>query len=188
MNFRALYDACVLYPAQLRDLLLEVALADLVDAKWSDQIQEEWVNNLLKSRSDLSREKLNRTVELMLIAVPDALVTNYKEFIHCLDMPDTDDRHVLAAAIRCNADVIVTFNLKDFPVKVLSKYQLEAVHPDVFLVNQLDLSQSVVISCVKRIRARLNNPSLTPTEYLERLASVGLPAFADRMTENIELF
>ena len=129
MAFLALYDACVLYPAPVRDLLLEVAHADLVGARWTSKIEEEWVSNLLKQRNDIPPPVLERTVELMRQAVPDALVRHYEPFIPSLELPDPDDRHVLAAAIKCGAQVIVTFNIKDFPRQELDKYDIEAERP-----------------------------------------------------------
>lgn len=105
----------MLYPAPLRDLLLRLALTNLFRARWTDHIHEEWVRALLTQRSDLSRKRLQRTRELMDQAVPDCLVTGYEELIESLVLPDPDDRHVLAAAIRSQAGVIVTYNVKDFP-------------------------------------------------------------------------
>jgi len=124
-SFTAVYDACVLYPAPLRDFLIRLGLSGLFRARWSTQIHDEWKRNLLLNRPDLTAEQLNRTSALMDRAIPDALVTGHEELIAGLTLPDVDDRHVLAAAIRCNASVIVTFNEKDFPAEVLSHYAME---------------------------------------------------------------
>lgn len=113
-TFTALYDSCVLYPAPLRDLLMWLGLSDLFRPRWSNEIHEEWIRNVLKDRPDLTREQLERTRDLMNANVRDCLVTGYEPLIDGLTLPDPDDRHVLAAAIRASADVIVTFNLKDF--------------------------------------------------------------------------
>ena len=118
-SFTAVYDACVLYPAPLRDFLMWLALSGRFRAKWSLEIHNEWKRNLLKNRPDLTAEQLNRTSELMDLALPDACVTGYEDLIEGLTLPDIDDRHVLAVAIRCNASVIVTFNQKDFPCAAL---------------------------------------------------------------------
>ena len=96
---------------------MSVALKEQFRARWTTQIHDEWVRNLLKKRSDISKDKLQRIVELMNQAIPDCLVENYEDIIDSLTLPDPDDRHVLAAAIKCQADVIVTNNLKDFPNK-----------------------------------------------------------------------
>jgi len=107
MRYTVVFDACVLYPAPLRDLLLRLSISGLFSAKWTDQIHDEWITNLLETRPDLE-DKLPRTHELMNQAVPDCLVTGYKSLIENLKLPDADDRHVLAAAIRAGAQAIVT--------------------------------------------------------------------------------
>lgn len=128
-TFTALYDACVLYPAPLRDLLMQLALTDLFRARWTDQIHDEWIRNVLENRPDLKPEQLERTRELMNAHVRDSLVTGYESLIENLELPDPDDRHVLAAAIRTRASVIVTFNLTDFPAEVLEPLGIESQHP-----------------------------------------------------------
>ena len=186
MNFRVVYDACVLYPAPLRDLLLEIAISELVAAKWTEDIHDEWIRNLLLNRPELE-EKLPHTKALMNRAVPDALVDGYQSLIDGLVLPDENDRHVLAAAIKCHAQIIVTFNLKDFPNDILVGFGIEAMHPDEFIEHQFGLSPGVVISCAKRVRARLKNPVMTREEYLEVLASQRLPVTADLLKEFVNL-
>jgi hypothetical protein len=132
-DFVALFDACVFYPAQLRDILLRVALSDTFKARWTDQIHGEWIGSLLRDRPDIPAERLTHTRELMNRAVPDCLVTGYEPFIQELTLPDPDDRHVLAAAIRCQAGVIVTLNVRDFPDEVVARYGISVQHPDEFL-------------------------------------------------------
>ena len=186
MNFIVVYDACVLYPAPVRDFLLEIAISGLVAAKWTDAIHDEWTRTLLADRPDLEG-KLERTRSLMNLAVPDALVESYESLIEGLVLPDMQDRHVLAAAIKCNAQGIVTFNLKDFPSTTLEAFGMEAIHPDDFNELQLGLSQPIVITCAKRIRSRLKNPEVTAENYLDILASNNLPVTARRLREFIDL-
>jgi len=174
-NFTAVFDACVLYPAHLSGLLMSIALTDLFRARWSDRILTEWIESLLRARPDLDRGRLERKRELMNLHVRDALVTGYEDLISALSLPDEDDRHVLAAAIRCGADVIVTFNLKDFPEAVLNQYGLEAQHPDVFLSYQFHLAPDAVCRAVKAERNRLKNPPYSVDEYLNSLEGLGLP-------------
>ena len=135
-----LYDACVLYPAPLRDLLMHLALADLFQARWTDAIHDEWTRNVLANRPDLTPESLGRCRELMDAHVPDCLVAGYEPLIPTLSLPDPDDRHVLAAAIHGGAGTIVTFNLGDFPASALGPFSIEAVHPDEFVVRLWDES------------------------------------------------
>lgn len=169
LNFTAVYDACVLYPAPLRDLLMQLALMDLFKARWTDQIHEEWIRNVLANRPDLSLDQLTRTKNLMNRHVRDCLVTEYEWLIPSLNLPDPDDRHVLAAAIATQADVIVTMNLKDFPQSVLDTYNIEAQHPDAFIADLIDLSPQTVVSAVQTCRKRLKNPPKSLEEYLEIL-------------------
>jgi len=127
------YDACVLYSAPLRDLLVHLALLDVVRAKWTDAIHDEWTRNVLANRPDLTPAQVGRTRALMDQHVRDCLVTGYEELIPTLTLPDPDDRHVLAAAVHAGATVILTFNLKDFPPVALLPHALEAVHPDEYI-------------------------------------------------------
>ena len=108
----AVYDANILYPAPLRDLFIRLAQAGLVRARWTETIHDEWIRNVLKDNPQLSAERLARTRTLMNEAVRDCLVTGYEDLIESLSLPDPDDRHVLAAAIRAGAEVIVTYNLE----------------------------------------------------------------------------
>ncbi|MGA6162807.1 PIN domain-containing protein [Amycolatopsis magusensis] len=113
MNSVVLYDACVLYPSTLRDLLIRLAQAGLVRAKWSDRILDEVFGNLAENRPDLDPAQLDRTRKLMVTAVRDCLVTGYEPLIGAVELPDPDDRHVLAAAIKARAEILVTSNLRD---------------------------------------------------------------------------
>lgn len=114
-----LYDAYVLYPAPLRDLLMHLALTDLFRAHWTEAIHEEWTRNLLEKRPDLRPQDLQRTRALMDEHVRDSLITGNEHLIPAVELPDPDDRHVVAAAIYCGASLIVTFNLKDYPPELL---------------------------------------------------------------------
>ena len=126
----AVYDANILYPAPLRDLFIRLAQAGLVRGRWTETIHDEWVRNVLKDNPHLSSERLARTRTLMNEAVRDSVINGYEDLIDSLTLPDPDDRHVLAAAIHGDAEVIVTFNLKDFPAATLDHFGIEAQHPD----------------------------------------------------------
>ena len=153
---------------------MRLALTDLFRAKWTEAIHDEWIRSVLRERPDLSAEQLQRTRTLMNEHVRDCLVTGYEELIPALQLPDPDDRHVLAAAIRVGADVIVTFNLNDFPASVLSRYGIEAQHPDEFVMHLADLSPELVCLAVKRQRMSLNNPPTSAEELLETFERQGL--------------
>lgn len=182
-GFTALLDACVLYPAPVRDLLIESANTHVYRARWSNHIHEEWISNVLKNNPKATPEALARTRQLMNEAVPDALVTGYEHLIGSVVLPDPGDRHVLAAAIVGRADVIVTANLKHFPAEALEPYGIEAQHPDEFLMHQRDLNHERFLQCVKRIRSRLANPQLSADDYIERLRKCQLVLVADAIEQ-----
>lgn len=186
-NFGAVYDACVLYPAPLRDLLMHLALTDLFRAHWTAMIHDEWMRNLLAQRKDLTPAKLQRTRAFMDENVRDALVTGYEPLIESLTLPDSDDRHVLAAAIRAGADVIVTFNLKDFPRERLAPFGIAAQHPDEFIGHLLDLAPGAIATAAKRQRESLKNPPKSVDEYLDAIARSGLPQTVSRLRAMAEL-
>lgn len=160
-SFVALYDACVLYPAPLRNLLMHLALSGLFRARWTARIHEEWMEHLLTDRPDIPREKVERTRRLMDESVPDCLVTGYEGLESALHLPDPGDRHVLAAAIMCSAGTIVTFNLKDFPESELAPHGITAQHPDEFIEHAFGIGAAAVLSSVRDHRASLANPPMT---------------------------
>jgi predicted nucleic acid-binding protein len=174
-NFTVVYDACVLYPNILRDLLMELAVRDLYRAKWTEEIHDEWIRNLNKNKPQLTLEKLNRVRDLMNANVRDCLVTDYQWLIDSLKLPDANDRHVLAAAIQAKAEVIVTTNLKDFPKSELDKYDMEAQHQDTFITNLIDLHPVQVIEAVEKCHQRHRKPPCSFEEYLMRLQKQELP-------------
>ncbi len=183
----AVLDACVLYPAPLRDLLLRLALNGLFRARWTERIHQEWMRNLIIKRPDLTLKQLERTRELMNQAVPDALVMDYELLIPELELPDNDDRHVLAAAIRCQAGIIVTFNLDDFPARALSRHSVEVWHPNKFVSKLFDLDPDAVCTAVRGQRSALKNPPKSPRELLDILRVQGLPDVVSKLEPMIDL-
>jgi hypothetical protein len=179
----AVYDANVLYPAPLRDLLIRLAQAGLVRARWTEAIHDEWTRNVLANNPRVTPKRLARTRSLMNAAVRDCLVTGFEDLIESLTLPDPDDRHVLAAAIRGSADIIVTFNLADFPADTLSLLGVEAQHPDDFLTTLLDLAPGAVCAVVKAQRESLRNPPKTAEELLETLQAQGLTQAVARLQQ-----
>lgn len=162
----AVLDACVIYPADVRDLLMWLAWRGLFRPRWTDAIHDEWIRAVIENRPDLSRERLERTRQLMDTAVPDASVHGYQGLIQGLDLPDPDDRHVLAAAIHCRAERIITVNLKDFPAEVLSTHGIEPQHPDGFVAELMDANEEAVIAAARRHRKSLREPPKTAAQYL----------------------
>ena len=176
-RYTALLDANTLYPAPLRDLLLSLAVDGLYHARGTVRIHDEWTRNLAMNRPELA-ERLPQVVALMNRIVPDCLIENYEALIDGLELPDAEDRHVLAAAITGHVDAIVTFNLKDFPGDVLGRYNIEAQHPDEFVLNQLELRQIDALAAIKAMRARLRRPPQSAVDLIATLERAGLPASA----------
>ncbi|MEU0884772.1 PIN domain-containing protein [Lentzea sp. NPDC005914] len=174
MSFVVVYDADVLYPSTLRDLLIRIAQAGLVQARWTDQILDEVFRNIHKNRPDLQPELLDRTRRLMVKAVRDCLVTGHEPLISSIDLPDPDDRHVLAAAIRARAQVIVTNNLEDFPSEALRQWDIDPKDADDFVSDQIGLDAKVVWSCVQQIANSWRNPPGTFADVLASLERCGL--------------
>jgi predicted nucleic acid-binding protein len=184
--YTAILDANVLYPQLLRDTLLSLAVERLYHARWSATIHDEWTRNLVKERPDMA-SKLPAVVALMNASVPDCLVTHYEKLADSIELPDPDDRHVVAAAIAGHADAIVTFNTKDFPQAVLQPYGIEVQHPDEFVMNQLQLHKIPALSAIKKMRARWTNPARSAQDLITAFELRGLPLTADLLREAITL-
>jgi hypothetical protein len=185
MDRIVLYDACVLYPAPLRDLLMRLALTDLFQARWTAQIHDEWTRNVLANRPDVTGESLARCRRLMDEHVPDCLVTGYESLIPTLSLPDPDDRHVLAAALHGGAGLIITYNLSDFPASVLGQFQIEAIHPDEFIIRIWDESPELVLDAARRQRAGLTRPPKSAAEYLVTLEKCRLAETVLRFRQHV---
>ncbi len=181
-RFVAVLDACVLYPAPIRDLLLHLAVAHLYTPKWTSTIHAEWIRNLLLNRPDLRADQLAKTQAAMCAAFPAAEGGHFEPLIEGLALPDADDRHLLAAAIRCQADVIVTANLKDFPAAALRPYDVEAQHPDAFVANLIDLNPKKAVKAFLLLVARLKNPPRTAHQILDNLRKVEMRSTADKLS------
>jgi predicted nucleic acid-binding protein len=174
------YDACVLYPAPVRDLLIRLARAGLVRAHWTDQILDECFRSILRTRPELS-EPLRRTRALLIAAVPGCLIDAYEDLIDGLTLPDPDDRHVLAAAIRASARSIITFNLKDFPADILAQHQVEAIHPDELVLDLIEAAPAAVTAVLMRQVADLRSPPQSVEQVMELLGRTGLPMSMARL-------
>lgn len=174
MAFTAVYDANVLHPASLRDLLIRLAASGLFRAKWTDKILDEVFSSVLRVNPELDPDRLARTRAKMVKAVPDCLVTGYEPLIDGIRLPDEGDRHVVAAAVRCHAGAIVTSNLRDFPAEALEPFSIEAQSPDVFVLHLLEFARDEVIMAITKQAAALSQPPTTFDELLGRLSEVGL--------------
>lgn len=184
-RFSAVLDACVLYPAPIRDLLLHLASFDLYTPKWTDRIHQEWKRNLIANRPDLTARQLDRTIREMKTSFPDACIEKYDALITSVHVPDEDDRHILASAIHCKADVIVTFNLKDFPSNYLHQFDIEALHPDLFVSNIIDLNPEKSIDAFLKQVSFLKNPTMSNEQVLESLRKCGLKTASSKLRSQL---
>jgi predicted nucleic acid-binding protein len=164
----------VLYPGTLRDLLIRIAQSSLVQARWTEAILDEMFAALRRQRPNLDPHKLDRTRALMATAVRDWKVSGYEDLVESLKLPDPDDRHVLAAAIKARAQVIVTSNLRDFPHSELRKWDIDPKSPDEFVRDQISLDRSVIYASVQQIADSWRNPPGSVDDVLDRLERSGL--------------
>lgn len=170
----AVLDANVLYPAPVRDLLLSLADVKLYRPKWTSLIQDEWVRNLLINRPDINPKSLKRLQAAMNSAFPDAGISSYESLIDDIILPDMDDRHVLAAAVKGEANIIVTNNLKHFPAKHLKTYYIEVQTPDKFVKNLITLNETRVLKAFQAQISRLVNPPQSANQVFSTLERCGL--------------
>lgn len=184
-RFTVILDASVLYPFTIRDVLLRFAEAGLYRVRWSEDIMKEWTSALSLKRPEL-KAKITRTRERMDAAFEEANVTDYQDLVLALELPDPDDRHVLAAAIRCGAELIVTENLKDFPAATLKHYDIEPVDADDFATGCFDLSQPTACGALRQMRTSYRNPAMNVSEFLMALQRNGVPKLASLAREHIE--
>ena len=182
----AFLDACVLYPADYRDLLLRLAMVGSFRPLWSPDVQQEWVRNLLQKRSDLSEMQLEYTRLQMNRAFPAACVRGYDSLIEkIVGLPDPDDRHVVAAAYIGGAEYIVTENVRDFPEEALEVFELEAIGLDAFLMLLVEFDIRAngvpknVAAGLSKLRQGLRNPSKTHEELANHWRKRGLHNFAE---------
>lgn len=177
IRFTCVLDTNVIIPIEIRDLLFWFAHEDLYTPKWSKHIFDEWEE--VMRRKNVSEEEIKKRIGWAKLAFPDAMVENYEVLIEGLTLPDEKDRHVLAAAIKTNANIIVTNNLKDFPEDYLSTFGLSAKNGDDFLTETIDLNQKVAVNSFRKLVLNRRNPDLGEYEVLDCLRRNGLNDTAD---------
>lgn len=188
VRYTALLDACVLYSLAISDALMSLASNGMFAGKWTTRIEEEWISNLEKNRPELAG-RLQTRRDLMREAVPDWEVKEaaWQALVPSLTLPDQNDVHVLAAAIVGHADCIVTLNLKDFPQEAAEPFGIEVLHPDDFIVKQLDLDPVIALSSFKEMRGRWRRPNASPEEFAHAMERHGLVATAERLRQALPL-
>jgi predicted nucleic acid-binding protein len=181
----AVYDACVLYPFHLRNVLIQCAFDGLLEARWTDDIHDEWIRNLAANTPSLPIERLIATRDRMKAVLPEADVAEFHTLVADLKLPDPGDRHVLAAAIAGKASVIVTWNLKDFPAPDLLPYGVTSQSPDDFLAELYAAFPDALISSVRRARHNLRKTVPSAETFVEGLEQGGLKKFSAVLRRNI---
>lgn len=176
-RFTVVLDTNVIYPLVIRDLLFWFAHYELYTVKWSQNIFTEW--NRVMERKDVSEEQRSKRMDMANRAFPDAMVSNYEPLIEKLELPDKHDRHVLAAAIKTNANLIVTENLKDFPEDYVSGFGIKVKSPDDFLTDTIDLNQKQCVEIFRELVMNRTNPDMDEYAVLDALRKAGCKKTAD---------
>jgi predicted nucleic acid-binding protein len=180
-RYAVILDACVLVPIALADTLLRLAERDLYRPLWSNRIVAEATDAVVDIHPEIPPERVRARFAAMDEVFEDACVKGWETLEHTVTLPDVDDRLVVAAALSGRADAIVTANVGDYPTDVLGPLGIEVVHPDDFLLDQLDLAPRIVLDVLREQAAHTRQPSLTPVDLIARLARCGVPGFADEV-------
>lgn len=177
----AICDACVLYPFHLRNILVQTSVDGLFDARWTNEIHDEWMRNLIANIPAIPLERLQRTRDLMELALPQAQVGGFHRHIDAVTLPDPDDRHVVAAAIEANASHILTWNLRDFPAKTIEKQGLVCTTPDAFLANLYEQAPDLVVESLANARRNLLKSAVSARDFLALLKEQRLTRLEKRL-------
>ena len=172
VRFTAVLDTNVIYPVIIRDLLLWFAHYDLYTPKWSAHIFDEWRQVMV--RKGVPEDEAFRRTQAPNRAFPDAFVQHYEGIIPNLALPDPKDCHVLAAAIKANANIIVTNNGKDFPKEYLQTFGLGVKSADDFLTDIIDLNPQISVQAFREMVMHKKNPKLDEYIVLDQLRLSGL--------------
>jgi hypothetical protein len=177
----AVCDACVLYPFHQRNILVQASADGLFDARWTDEIQDEWMRNLIANVPAIPPERLHATRHLMELALPGARIDGFHQLIDTITLPDPDDRHVVAAALTTKASHILTWNLRDFPAQSLKRHGLPRATPDVFLSDLYDKAPELVVASLANARRNLSKSNITAPDFLALLKGQGLTKLEKRL-------
>ena len=181
----AVYDSCILYPFHLRNIVVQAAVDQLVDARWTDEIHGEWIRNLAADAPNIPVARLHATRRLMNDALPGATVSLYEALIPTLELPDPDDRQVAAAAIAAGASVIITWNLRHFPAAALARHGLRRQTPDAFLAGIYDRAPDLAISSLANARRNLRKSRVSQTDFVAILERQKLGQIAERVRSRL---
>jgi PIN domain len=181
----AVFDACILYPFHLRNVVVQAAVDRLVEGRWTDEIHDEWMRNLAARAPAIPAERLRNTRRLMNEALPTATVTGYEKHVLALNLPDPNDRHVVAAGIAAGASVILTFNLRHFPVQELRRFGLRRQTPDAFLPRLYDEVPALTIASLANARRNLTKTGVSASDFVGILGAQKLIGLAERAKNHL---
>lgn len=184
-RFTVIIDACVLHSVIKRNIILSLAEAGLFRPRWNETILNEFEISLSRRFGDAEKAKLQR--QRIEMAFPEGLVEIDEKLIDVLELPDVDDRHVLAAAIKSRAALIVTDNLKDFPVEQLEPHEITPVNADNFIADSISLAEHVAIAKIREMRARFNRPEIDAEALILKCEKDNMPETSKILSDYIEL-
>ena len=176
--FSVVIDADCLHKLHLRNVLLQLATAGFFRPRWSETILGEFRESL-RRRGVVDEAALDKLSWWLSELYPDSDVRGFEHLIGTLGCPDPNDEHVLAAAIVGQAGAIVTCNLKDFPSDSFEKFGVEVIHPDDFLMDQVDLNPNVVLTAVAVQIESYSKPEADASAFASYLAKADCPTFAE---------
>ncbi|MFZ0217203.1 MAG: PIN domain-containing protein [Candidatus Dormiibacterota bacterium] len=176
--YAVVLDACVLVPITVADTLLRIAERGLFRPIWSDRIVAEAIDAIRAVHADVPADAIRRRFASMNETFEDARVTGWEDLELGVELPDADDRHVVAVALRGRADAIVTANFRDYPVGAVGPLGIAVTNPDDFLLDQLDLAPGIVLDVLREQAAHTRNPPLRPGDLIARLSRAGVSRFA----------
>lgn len=183
-RFTAFVDACTLADTLRRNLLLTLAEAEFIRLRWSEPVLDETQAAILKILEAKgvpdAVAKSAKARHQMELAFEDAMVSDFSSFQSaCTALPDTKDIHVAAAALKTQAAMIVTENLKDFPKAALLALNLEAKSADAFIADTIALDPGRAVTAIQRMRRRLKKPEITAEKLLLEMEARGLVETVD---------
>jgi hypothetical protein len=182
----AVFDSCILYPFHLRNIIVQAAVDRLIEARWTDEIHDEWMRNLMVQMPAIPmEERLHVTRQLMNGALPTATIRGYEEHIPRVTLPDPDDRHVVAAGIAAHASHVLTWNLRHFPTNELKKFGLRRMTPDAYLSALFNKIPDLVISSLANARRNLSKTRVSASDFIDILERQKLVQVAKRVEKYV---
>lgn len=189
-RYTAVIDACSLVSVLRRNLLLSLAEAEFFRLRWSQNILDETERALAKlhyQRGNTDGDaRARQAVAAMTKAFPEAMVDDFAQLLaNPLGLPDPNDEHVVAAAVKTQAQAIVTENISDFPAELLGKLNLEARTADEFIADTIALEEGLAIPAIRDMRLRLKRPEMDANDLLRSFEAHGLFETVSVLTQHI---